>query len=57
MIVAFLLGRAVTSRAPAQPAQAWSGTTAPAANTCSTCGRSFATPEELAAHAKSEHGM
>ena len=57
MIVAFLLGRAVTSRAPAQPAQAWSGTTTPAANTCSTCGRSFATPEELAAHAKSEHGM
>jgi hypothetical protein len=56
MIVAFLLGRAVTSRAPAQPAQPWSGTT-PAANTCSTCGRSFATPEELAAHAKSEHGM
>jgi len=59
MIVAFLLGRAVTSRAPAQPAQAWSGTTptTPASNTCSTCGRSFATPEELAAHAKSEHGM
>ena len=56
MIVAFLLGRAVTSRAPAQPAQAWSGTT-PATNTCSTCGRSFATPDELAAHAKSEHGM
>jgi hypothetical protein len=57
MIVAFLLGRAVTSRAPSQPAQAWSGTTAPAANTCSTCGRTFATPEELAAHSKSEHGM
>jgi hypothetical protein len=59
MIVAFLLGRAVTSRAPAAPAQAWSGTsTAPAgANTCSTCGKAFDTPEELAAHAKSEHGM
>ena len=35
-----------------------SGPSGPAAaNTCSVCGQSFATPEELAAHSKSEHGM
>jgi hypothetical protein len=64
LIVAFLLGRAVWSRPPAEPAQPWSATTTTSSsttttgmNTCSACGKSFDTPEELAAHAKSEHGM
>ncbi len=59
MIVAMVVGRLVwggpKSVAPAQP---WSGDkAAPAANTCSVCGKSFATPEELAEHGKTEHGM
>jgi hypothetical protein len=33
------------------------GTAAAGANSCSVCGKSFASPEELAAHQKSEHGM
>lgn len=61
LIVAFLLGRAVWSRPAAEPAQPWASstttTTTTGANTCSACGKSFDTPEELAAHAKSEHGM
>jgi hypothetical protein len=32
-------------------------TAAGGTNVCSVCGKSFATPEELQAHAKSEHGM
>jgi len=59
MIVAMVVGRLVwggpKTVAPAQP---WSGEkAAPAANTCSVCGKSFATPEELAEHGKTEHGM
>lgn len=59
LIVAMLLGRAVFSRPPAAPAQPWTeaGKAPPAANTCSVCGKSFATPDELQAHSKSEHGM
>lgn len=62
MIVAFVLGRAVWGgKAATSPPQAWeakSGETPPAAtNTCSVCGKSFSTPEELAAHGKAEHGM
>jgi hypothetical protein len=58
LIVALLLGRAMYARPPAAPAQPWTETPkAAAANTCSVCGKSFATPDELQAHAKSEHGM
>ncbi|HYB79088.1 MAG TPA: hypothetical protein VEG66_04930 [Thermoplasmata archaeon] len=57
MIVAIVVGRRVwAGPKPAGPAQPWTPKTA-AANECSVCGRSFATPEELAAHSKSEHGM
>ncbi len=61
MIVALAVGRMVWGgpKAPG-PAQPWTdkkSETMPAANTCSVCGRSFDTPEELAAHSKSEHGM
>lgn len=56
MIVALAVGRSLMRPAAAAPAQPWqpSGT---GANQCSVCGKSFATPEELQAHAKSEHGM
>ena len=60
MIVALVLARAVMGRpaqAPPQPWESKPGTAAAAPNTCSVCGKSFATPEELAAHGKSEHGM
>ncbi len=72
LIVALVLGRLIWGgQGPAAPPQAWqqtggaggkeggpSGPSGPAAaNTCSVCGQSFATPEELAAHSKSEHGM
>ena len=65
MIVAFILGRAVFGgRAQPAPPQAWEGKPGgqpsgpgAGANVCSVCGKSFATPEELAAHGKSEHGM
>ena len=66
LVVGFLVMFAVSRwmRPPsgeAAPKQ-WSGTsgTPPAAGgaqTCTFCGRSFPTPEELAAHAKSEHGV
>ncbi|MGP8075872.1 MAG: C2H2-type zinc finger protein [Thermoplasmata archaeon] len=56
MIVALAVGRSLMRPAAAAPAQAWQPTGA-AANQCSVCGKSFATPEELQAHAKSEHGM
>ena len=57
MIVALVVGRRVwAGPKPAAPAQPW--TPKPGAtNQCSVCGQSFATPEELAAHNKSEHGM
>jgi len=57
MIVAMVVGRMVWG-GPKQvaPAQPWEQKPA-APNTCSVCGRSFNTPEELAAHSKSEHGM
>lgn len=56
MIVALVVGRSLMRPAAASPAQPWqsSGT---GANTCSVCGKSFATPEEMKEHAKSEHGM
>ena len=58
MIVAIVVGRRVWGGPkPAGPAQPWTPKTEGAANQCSVCGRSFATPEELAAHSKSEHGM
>jgi hypothetical protein len=57
MIVAMVVGRLVWGGPkPAGPAQPWSAKPA-AANTCSVCGQSFGTPEELAAHSKAEHGM
>jgi hypothetical protein len=55
LIVAMVLGRMVWGTTKPAPAQPW--TDAKTANTCSVCGKSFATPEELAAHGKSEHGM
>jgi hypothetical protein len=55
LIVAMVLGRMVWGSTKPAPAQPW--TDAKTANTCSVCGKSFATPEELAAHGKSEHGM
>ena len=59
MIVALAVGRAMFGGRPAaSPPQAWEGKgAAPAANTCSVCGKSFGTPEELAAHGKSDHGL
>jgi len=56
MIVALAVGRSLMRPAAAAPAQPWqpSGT---GANACSVCGKSFATPEELKEHAKTEHGM
>ncbi len=58
MIVALVLARLVMSRPAAAPPQPWeSKPGAGAPNTCSVCGKSFGTPEELAAHGKSEHGM
>jgi len=57
MIVAIVVGRRVWGGPKPAPAQPWTPKTTGAANECSVCGRSFATPEELAAHSKSEHGM
>ena len=61
MIVALVLARAVMGRPATAPPQPWEskpGTAGAAApNTCSVCNKSFSTPEELAAHGKSEHGM
>jgi hypothetical protein len=61
MIVALVLARAVMGRPAAAPPQPWEskpGTPGGGApNTCSVCSKSFSTPEELAAHGKSEHGM
>jgi hypothetical protein len=59
MIVALVLARAVMGRPAQAPPQPWeSKPGAPSGpNTCSVCGRSFSTPDELAAHGKSEHGM
>ncbi|HTS33995.1 MAG TPA: hypothetical protein VMI55_08710 [Thermoplasmata archaeon] len=62
LIVGILAGliaaRMVMSSGPAKPPQQWSDkkdeTTS---NTCSVCGKSFGSADELAAHAKSEHGM
>jgi hypothetical protein len=64
MIAAFLVGRAISGGrgAPTAP-QPWQGKPGEGvppgagANTCNVCGKSFSTPEELAAHGKSEHGM
>ena len=58
MIVAFILaGLVMRSRPGPAPPQAWEGKAGAGTNTCSVCGKSFSTPEELAAHGKSEHGM
>jgi len=58
MIVAMVVGRMVWGGPKTvPPAQPWAQQPAAAANTCSVCGKSFGTPEELAAHSKSEHGM
>jgi len=59
MIVALVLARAVMGKPAQAPPQPWESKPGAAAapNTCSVCGKSFSTPEELAAHGKSEHGM
>lgn len=59
ILVALVVGRLVWGgpAAPAAP-QPWSGQQQGAGtNVCSVCGQSFPTPEALAAHQKSEHGM
>lgn len=56
MIVALVVGRSIMRPAAVAPAQQWQPGAAPA-NTCSVCGKSFATPEELKEHAKTEHGI
>ncbi len=58
MIVALLLARSMMATPKSTPAQAWQqqSSTAPA-NQCNVCNRSFATPEELKEHAKTEHGI
>lgn len=57
MIVALAVGRSLMRPAAAAPAQPWQPSGTAAANQCSVCGKTFATPEELKEHAKSEHGM
>lgn len=59
MLVALAVASLMRSPAPAAGAQPWqsSSSTTPAANTCSVCGKSVPSADELAAHAKSEHGM
>ena len=56
LVVGTLLARAMVSTKPGAPAQPWTETK-PSPNTCSTCGKSFDTEEELKAHQASEHGM
>ncbi len=57
-VVAFIAAR-MTGAPKATPPDPWKpkseGAAAP--NTCSLCGKSFDTPEELTAHSKSEHGV
>jgi hypothetical protein len=62
-VVMFAVARWALAPAGGAAPKQWSGSeggpTTPAggAQTCTFCGRSFPTPEELAAHAKSEHGV
>jgi hypothetical protein len=55
MIVALALGRMMWGTGKSSPAQPWSA--AKPANECTVCHQSFATPQELADHAKQAHGM
>jgi hypothetical protein len=57
ILVALVAARMMMSDSAAKPAQPWSDSKGDAANTCSVCGKSFGSADELAAHAKSEHGM
>jgi hypothetical protein len=61
LIVGILAGlvaaRLVMSSGPAKPAQPWTEKKEETSNTCSVCGKSFGSADELAAHSKSEHGM
>jgi hypothetical protein len=57
IIAALLVGRSMASSSRTQPAQQWSGEQPPKPNTCSVCGQSFGSAEELAAHSKAEHGV
>jgi hypothetical protein len=57
MIVALVVGRSLMRPASVAPAQQWQPGGATPANTCSVCGKSFGTPDELKEHAKTEHGM
>ncbi len=57
IITGMVAGRMMMAPAPAKPAQPWSDTKTSSTNTCSVCGKSFGSAEELSAHAKSEHGM
>jgi hypothetical protein len=57
MLVALAVASLMRQPTPAPAAQPWQGTSATPPNTCSVCGKSFGSADELAAHAKSEHGM
>jgi len=60
MIVALAVASAMRRDQPTA-AQPWQGgqqgQTTPAPNTCSVCGKSFGSADELAGHMKAEHGM
>ncbi|MGA8664686.1 MAG: hypothetical protein WB809_06460 [Thermoplasmata archaeon] len=57
ILAALVAARMMMSEPPAKPAQPWSDQKTDSANTCSVCGKSFGSADELSAHAKSEHGM
>ncbi len=56
IIAGMVAARMMMSSPPAKPAQPWTDNKN-ATNTCSVCGKSFGSADELAAHSKSEHGM
>jgi hypothetical protein len=58
ILAALVAARMMMSEPPSKPAQPWTDKKGgDATNTCSVCGKSFGSADELAAHAKSEHGM
>jgi len=61
-LVMFAVGRWMMAPPSGGGPKQWAGsekgpTPSAGGNTCTFCGRSFGSPEELAAHAKSEHGV
>lgn len=57
ILAALVAARMMMASPPPKPAQPWSDQKGETANTCSVCGKSFGSADELAAHSKSEHGM